>query len=929
MSAMDQVLVGRRSELADLQRLLAGSQAGSGAVVLIYGEAGVGKTVLVERFLAEHASTRPVLIGRCTVDEGTPAFWPWHQILTAATGAGLAAGPELLEAGSDGRATDLFRMADQTASALAAAAAAGGGLVIVLEDAQWADSASLRVLRRVSDAVNTAALLVLATVRDPDPGRPSPPLLAELPGLARVHTVRLAGLRETEVAEYLARTGAATTPDLISYVARVTRGNGLFVRELSRDLPRAGEPAAANRPPAMPPQLQRLIAHRLGTVSPRCRRLLAAASVIGEHVDNALLDAVLDGDTGAVDEAVAGGILVEDPSSPTTLRFSHEVVRHACYAGLPRPDRITWHRRVAEALVGAGRSGEEAWHRVRAAVDPASREVAKQACREAGRVAMGGLAFVEAHRWYQRAIELSDGADPAERGRLMLQAGDALVRNGQVAQALRLAQQAAALGEPIGDTALVAEAALLVRGVGGEVLQPIAELCTTARTMIGDEDSSRHARLLAQHSKVLADLGELAQATQLSAEAMAMADRSGDPTARLEAIHSRHDIINAPDQLEEWLRLGFRARTVAEQTGRREDRFWPTTWRIDAALILGPQPALDREIEELATLAGDLRSPLMRWQVLRVRATRAMVYGRLAEAERYATQMREVGRSTQDATAEFLFYPLFSTITRWTGRFREQLDPLLAGAAANPIPVVFATIGFHFACAGDLDRAAGLMDQLRPLMATHPVDARWIGTVGIGGLLAAAVADKDAAEFCYAHLAPLAGYYLNSTQGVYGAMSGVLGQCALALEMVDQAVRHHADAVAMERRIGSTPCLAIAQLNHARALATRGGSGDREAARRLLEESMLTARRLGLAPTAEAAAALADKLSGVNLAGAASLTTREREISTLVAQGLSNRQIAEQLVLSERTVETHIRNLLMKLGLRNRTEVAAWALRAP
>ena len=141
------------------------------------------------------------------------------------------------------------------------------------------------------------------------------------------------------------------------------------------------------------------------------------------------------------------------------------------------------------------------------------------------------------------------------------------------------------------------------------------------------------------------------------------------------------------------------------------------------------------------------------------------------------------------------------------------------------------------------------------------------------------------------------------------------------------AAAHGADAIEMERRVGAQPFVALAELALARSLIRRGGSGDRTQALGLIERCRVTARRLNMAPTVEAAANLAAEINGLG-AGPAGLTAREREIAAFLASGKSNREIAEELVLSERTIETHVHNLLPKLGLQNRTQVAAWALRA-
>ena len=144
----------------------------------------------------------------------------------------------------------------------------------------------------------------------------------------------------------------------------------------------------------------------------------------------------------------------------------------------------------------------------------------------------------------------------------------------------------------------------------------------------------------------------------------------------------------------------------------------------------------------------------------------------------------------------------------------------------------------------------------------------------------------------------------------------------------EAADRHLDAAEAMELRVGAPADLAMARLAHARVLRARDARGDHDRALALAESAARAARRLAMAPTLSAATALVHELTGVGADAVEALTARERQVALLLADGLANRAIADQLTVSERTVESHVRNLLTKLGLTNRTQVAAWTLRA-
>jgi DNA-binding CsgD family transcriptional regulator len=940
----DRGLAGRARELAELRRRQADARDGRGGVVLVAGEPGIGKSTLLARFASEMAAGGvPVLRGRAVPDEGAPDLWPWRRLLDTAGLVGL--GPDLLDAGAGPEAgldpgldpaADRFRVIDRTSRALRAAAEPAG-LLVVLEDVHWADEASLALLRHLCGEVTDSRLLVVGTFRDPDGAAGLPAVLAEVCGLSTVETLRLGPLAEPDVAGYLAGLGD-THPSWPEYVHRRSGGNPLYMRELARVLAQDGVLGEPAHPLPLPTELRRLIGYRLRRLTPGCHHLLGVAAALGDEVDLALLTELATGPDGAgtgpaagvlVAEAVRAGVLVEDPDAPDRLRFSHAVIRQARYDDLSRTERVALHERIAAALerrehTGDGHAGDLARHRLRAAVDDAGRREAAAACQVAARAAARRGAFDEAHGWYERGLTAWSGDDPARRAGLLVDAATAAYRAGLVEDAVAHCTEAAGLAEPAGRGDLVAAAALVVRGIGGPWANPeIVRLCERARALLPPDDVAGHAQLLAQQAFATTELAGVTAAVALSEQALDLADRSGDPAALIAALHARHQVLPAPDGVAERLALGTRVRALAARVDRPDALVWGHMWRIEAQFQLGALAELDAELVDLDALVDRLGWPVARWYLHRARGGRALLTGRFADAIEHIERSRDIGLRSQLRLALPLYWAQVQDVLRLTGRFTE-LDPRApAEAAQSPIALAWAVFSRYHWAAGDRDAGLGLYERVRAALPDLRRDNLRVPTVAIAGELAAATGDRETAAYCYDAMLPYAEYYLYSASGCYGSIARILGEVAAALDRMDQADRHFAGAVALETRIGALPFLVLAQLGYAAALVAADRPGDRDKAAGLVERAGYTAGRLGMAPASARAAALAATLAAASASGEQPLTAREREIAALVAEGLANRVIAERLVLSERTVETHVRSILTKLQLTNRTQIAA------
>ncbi|MCX6465784.1 MAG: LuxR C-terminal-related transcriptional regulator, partial [Pseudonocardiales bacterium] len=427
---------------------------------------------------------------------------------------------------------------------------------------------------------------------------------------------------------------------------------------------------------------------------------------------------------------------------------------------------------------------------------------------------------------------------------------------------------------------------------------------------------------LARRSHLAFYAGDHEQTRRSAAAAVELARDSGDDRALTAALRARHDACPGPAGRPERLALAVEMLAVAARTGDPGTAMWGRLWRVDALVEGG---ALTAAADELAPLAADVArvgGPHGHWHLDRVTACVAQARGRFAEAREAAVRGYERMRTIERPTATGAFLGTQWALARHVGTAADALA--LAREWVEP-PPRFRTMGrvsraYLLLRAGCGDEAA---TQFR--LAGPPETWSWpVFFAGPASVLAALVAIElgcDAElEAALLGLDPFRGeHVVGSGLSYCGPAEATLGIGALARGRLDDAVADLDVAMRAADRAGAPGFLAESGHHLARALAARGAPGDRSRARHLAAESDRLVRGLGMAALAGPSAELVRRL-GPDDSG---LSPREAEVAALVAEGLTNRAIAERLVISERTAANHVAHILTKLGFTSRSQIAA------
>jgi tetratricopeptide (TPR) repeat protein len=872
--------VGREHELAELNTGLADAFAGRSRLLLLTGEAGIGKTRLADQF-AGHARGRGAIVlwGRCWEGGGAPAYWPWLRMIrsyarqtdnrTLADQLGVTAPyvahivtelhqripnlpvPPKLE-NEDAR----FALFDALAEFLANVSRATP-LVLILDDLHEADRPSLLLARFVAHELREAHVFMLGIFRDVE-ARLSPQTRAVLDELASEGTrLALRGFTSAEVARFIESTSERTpSAALVQVVHQTTEGNPLFLEEIVRLLAADGRLGAEGLVPGslkIPDKVREVIGRRLALLANETRCVLESAAVLGRDFDLSLLAAV----TGVsqeelvtvIAEAAATGILSNLPGALGRASFCHALFRESLYDGIPQPRRAMLHRDAGEALEKLHAADlephlAELAHHFSEAPRTESARAVNYGMR-AGDRAMSLFAYEEALQEYRRAVSaLRRGQEDQPRlCELLLRLGNSQWRTGEHVGAREIFLRAADLARKLHSPTALAGAALGY-GAGAPVeyflYQPeqgVIGLLDEANEALSDGDSPLRVRVLSRLALELYWTNDSQRVEDLSRQAVEMAERLGDREAELAATYTRCQATWGPDTVERALVSADEVVRLAGEVGDREMMYLGREIRLRALLQLGEATGADLEAQRCAKLADDLRVVAYRKRVQRMKWMRAVADGRLEEALEAAARV-EPGNA-----------PLILGILWWLGRL-DGLESLgLPTIERYPLqPGWRAALAATLGELGRVSEARAEFEQLASRdFSTIPRNDVWLSTMYYLARACAWVRDGARAQSLYELLAPYANQFaVLANGGSFGSVHAPLGLLAATAGRWQEAIEHFERAIERNRATGNKPMTAITIRDYAAALVRRAAREDGGKALALFDEAIGMMRAMAM-----------------------------------------------------------------------------------
>ncbi|MBB3726479.1 ATP-binding protein [Nonomuraea dietziae] len=830
-------LIGREHPAELLRAEISRVTGSHGGLVLVTGEAGIGKTTLVTS-AAEQARRQGALVlsGSCWHSDAAPGYWPWVQVIRAlrrsgewpameeAAGGSLSA---LLGDGARAEAADAFEVYDAVTTALVTLSQSRP-VVVVLDDLHWADGASLKLLEFAAQHTWFERLLLIGTYRDVEVEQgehPLGPLLSPL--AARATVITLTGLDRAQVAALVTRTiGHRPDDDVVQEIHRRTGGNPFFVEQTAR-LWRSGGSVAA-----IPPGVRDTLWRRLSLLPAPVVKLLTDAAVLGREFHRQVLASVAAEPAAQVDRllAQAAAARLVGSQGGGVFAFAHDLVRETLYDSLDQAELRARHAAAVHALrdLPAAMPGELARHAYLAGgdVDP---DLAAELLVAAARQANQRLALEESRLHWRRAMELAGAGDPRRLVKIALEFGRLLHHAGESEESARAFDRAIAVVRELDDPELLARVALT-----------LFQTCGAEESGRGSVALLReaHRSLVGELPTVNPSPDRLAQ--DLALRVSVLARNSSDDEALTFALWAVHDTIWGPGTARQRVELTEELRGLARRRGDVEMEHFTSALHWVALLELGDPRFHDqfRLYVAMGKASDQLNIGLSTSIDQSIIDT---LTGNFARAESLTREVSELGHGHGHAHFGYMLeHHRWATLLA-QGRFSEleEVHERLR-ASRHPCPGLLEALSEFRQGGGDpaLLRAVPepADDGVRPLWLRFLAEA------------AAFTRDPDLCAQAREALEPHLDEWAVSLYGwdVSGPVILWMGAVEAAEERWDEAIASLTAAARSADLLRARPWSMEARLRLGAALTARGGPGDAEAGERLWAQVAADAADLGV-----------------------------------------------------------------------------------
>lgn len=957
-------MIGRDTTLALLEELFATARNGNPIVAMVSGPPGIGKSRLLDEFPGPRFESVIVLRGGSSEAAGMPPYLPFiealgdyfaavdparlHEILGTAERALIPIFPDLAGRIDITQLPALepeqqrFRLFEAVVHALTAIARETP-LILQLDDLHWADPATLDLLVHIAGRARQAPLLIVGSYRDGERGPDLSAALTELNRTRRLVTIPLEPLDEAGSRQLLAsHLQGEVAPELSETLGRLAEGNPFFLEEQVRALADAGTltftndawALAGNLTEHVPPRIAEAIRGRLDRLGPEVVATLQFAAVAGRSFQPGFVAtaARMSIDTFEAHILLAQRAQLVQPALDGRMIFTHDLIRETLLLDLGTGRRRALHLAIAEALEAeppgdcARGLADLTFHFVSAA----DTERGAGYSLESARRSMQQSAPRTAMEHYRSALRLAPGNEhAADRIEALTGLGAAATQAGIFTQAIGAYRRVCDEAMRSGDTETAARAWTELGRVywRQESITRARQAFRRAIELYGADDSAARAETLLLLANLEAtSFGRTQEAIGLVDQAQEIVERIADRRLTARALMTLGNV---------------RARHGDAPAGRTE---------LERALVIGQElddPSLIAEIAgHLSTVAGWMGDFDVSRQLSELRADQAL----------RAHDVFELRHAYGWIAMQYLIQGYWSAA--WQA-FEQQSLYVDAVQSAEPLATLCTYRARYHYIRGEWDESVAQIERAIELLDNSASSLRvWI--VGVGVLVTSEADDDDRALALLAELdRAVEGVDRGTPLQIYALAHRVLGfarlgrrsdaardyrellphRGTLAPGPIDRALglaawaggnpeaahEHFSDAAAHARRTNLRPELVLALLNHAALASEHPGSVDAAA---LKAEGLQLAESLEMDEMAQRALRPLPARQRQPIERPAGLTAREIEVIRLISEGLTNRQIADQLFISEKTAARHLTNIYAKTGVDNRAGATAFALRA-